>query len=142
MAEEGTLKSAGHTGVRDEGEANRPNCQMRDILDRIGDKWSMLSLTLLEDGPLRYSELRRRVDGISQRMLTLTLRGLERDGLVARTVTPSTPPRVDYALTTAGRTLCRQLGPLIAWAEEYRPYIVASRGRYDARTAADGGAPR
>jgi DNA-binding HxlR family transcriptional regulator len=105
---------------------------MRDVLDRIGDKWSMLVLGLLAGGPWRYSELRRAIDGISQRMLTLTLRGLERDGLVSRTVTPTTPPRVDYALTEVGRSLTVTIRELIEWAERHRPYITESRLRHDA----------
>lgn len=88
-------------------------------------------IALLGDGPLRYSELRRRIDGVSQRMLTLTLRNLERDGLVARTVTPQTPPRVDYALTELGRTLFERLRPVLDWAEENHASIAASRERYD-----------
>ncbi|MET7328932.1 helix-turn-helix domain-containing protein [Nonomuraea sp. NPDC005650] len=111
---------------------NTPGCQLRDILDRVGDKWSVLVLHLLGDGPKRYSELRRAIEGISQRMLTLTLRSLERDGLVERTVTPTSPPRVDYALTPVGATLSTEVAGLIAWAERHREYVAASRVRYDA----------
>ncbi|RJL27175.1 winged helix-turn-helix transcriptional regulator [Bailinhaonella thermotolerans] len=110
-------------------------CQLRDVLDRVGDKWSALVMALLGQGPRRYSELHRAIEGISQRMLTLTLRGLERDGLVIRTVTPTTPPRVDYALTPAGRTLSIELASLIRWAELHREYVTESRRRYDEREA-------
>ncbi|MFF0436144.1 winged helix-turn-helix transcriptional regulator [Streptomyces sp. NPDC004327] len=106
-------------------------CQLRDVLDRVGDKWSVLIMALLGDGPRRYSELRRSIDGISQRMLTLTLRSLERDGLVIRTVTPSTPPRVDYELTPVGQTLSREVASLIKWSEEHREYISMSRLTFD-----------
>jgi DNA-binding HxlR family transcriptional regulator len=107
------------------------DCPVRDVLGRVGDKWSVFVVILLKDGPMRFNELRRSIEGISQRMLTLTLRGLERDGLVTRTVTPSTPPRVDYALTTSGRTLLGPLQSLVEWAEGIRPTIRNARSRYD-----------
>src|SRR4051812_16189065 len=84
---------------------NVAECHLREVLDRVGDKWSVLVIYLLGDGTRRFTELLRSIDGISQRMLTVTVRGLERDGLVTRTVHPVVPPRVDYALTTLGRTL-------------------------------------
>jgi DNA-binding HxlR family transcriptional regulator len=132
MAEEGTLTRARHIDVREPIGEDHPSCQLRDVLDRVGDKWSVLVMTLLGGGSLRYSELQRAIEGISQRMLTLTLRGLERDGLVERTVTPTSPPRVDYALTPVGRTLSAQVSGLITWAEQHREYVAASRQRYDA----------
>ena len=104
-----------------------------DVLARIGDKWTVFVVRLLADGPMRFNELKRAVDGISQRMLTLTLRGLERDGLVTRTVFPTVPPRVDYALTDLGQTLITMLQGLGEWAIEHRPRIVAARAAYDAR---------
>ncbi len=107
-------------------------CPIRDVLDRIGDKWSVLVVGLLHDGPLRFGELRKSIDGISQRMLTLTLRGLERDGLVTRTVTASIPPRVDYELTKLGRTLLEPIMALAAWADVHRGAIQDARRRYDA----------
>jgi DNA-binding HxlR family transcriptional regulator len=113
--------------------ASPKDCPVREVLDRIGDKWSVLVIALLRDGPMRFSELRRSIDGISQRMLTLTLRGLERDGLVARTVTPTTPPRVDYELTELGRTLIEPIMALAAWAEKHRKAIQAARARFDRR---------
>ncbi|GGS98284.1 transcriptional regulator [Nonomuraea spiralis] len=125
------MARVGHTDVRDPIGEGHPTCRLRDVLDRVGDKWSVLVMNLLGDGPKRYSELRRSIEGISQRMLTLTLRSLERDGLVERTVTPTSPPRVDYALTPVGQTLSVQVSGLIAWAEEHRPYVATARARYD-----------
>ena len=100
---------------------------VQSILSRIGDKWTVLVVTLLHGGPARFNELRRSIDGISQRMLTLTLRSLERDGLVSRTVYPTIPPRVDYALTPVGRSFMEPLEGLIAWAEAHAAGIKASR---------------
>lgn len=117
--------------VPDQVGAGLTLCQLRDVLDRVGDKWSVLVMALLGGGPRRYSELRRSIDGISQRMLTLTLRSLERDGLVIRTVTPTTPPRVDYALTPVGETLSTEVSALISWSEQHREYISLSRRAYD-----------
>ena len=117
------------------------DCPVRDVLDRIGDKWSVLVVMLLADGPRRFSELRRAVDGISQRMLTLTLRQLERDGLVSRTVHASVPPRVDYALTDVGQTLRGPLTALATWSEAHRGYITRSRAAYDARAQHQAEAP-
>ena len=107
------------------------DCPVREVLSRVGDKWSVLIVAVLRDGSMRFSDLRRSIDGISQRMLTLTLRGLERDGLVTRTVTPTTPPRVDYALTPLGRTLLEPIMALAEWAETNRPAIHTARRRYD-----------
>ncbi|MEU4287640.1 helix-turn-helix domain-containing protein [Kribbella sp. NPDC026596] len=131
MAEEGTLDRVPNIDVREPIGASHPTCQLRDVLDRVGDKWSVLVMDLLGSGPKRYSELQRAVDGISQRMLTLTLRSLERDGLVDRTVTPTSPPRVDYALTAIGETLSDQVSGLIVWADNHREYVAESRARYD-----------
>jgi DNA-binding HxlR family transcriptional regulator len=132
MAEDGTLTRVPHIKVREPVDEEHPTCQLRDILDRVGDKWSVLVMNLLAAGPKRYSELHRAIDGISQRMLTLTLRSLERDGLVHRTVTPTSPPRVDYALSQVGETLRAPVHALITWAEEHRDYVATSRVRYDA----------
>ncbi len=110
------------------------DCQgVASILARIGDKWSVFVIRLLGDGPLRFNELKRRVDGISQRMLTLTLRGLERDGLVTRTVFPTIPPRVDYELTDLGRGLWQPVEALGKWANDHQAEIQAARARFDAR---------
>ncbi|MBU3061020.1 helix-turn-helix transcriptional regulator [Nocardia sp. NEAU-G5] len=131
MAQEGTSNIATNTAVREPITPIDHRCQLREVLDRVGDKWSMLVLDLLAGGPKRYSELQRAIDGISQRMLTLTLRSLERDGLVRRTVTPTSPPRVDYALTSVGATLSDRVRTLIEWSEQHRDYVAESRLRYD-----------
>jgi DNA-binding HxlR family transcriptional regulator len=107
-------------------------CPVREVLDRVGDKWSVLVVVLLGTGSHRFSELHRSIEGISQRMLTLTLRGLERDGLVRRTVHASVPPRVDYELSDLGRTLLGPLSALEDWAVTHQPDVVAARERYDA----------
>src|SRR5881397_3199841 len=106
---------------------------VREVLDRVGDKWSVLVVGLLDEGPMRFSELRRAIEGISQRMLTLTLRGLERDGLVTRTVFPTIPPRVDYELTDLGRGLSKPVEALGRWAIEHQPEIQHARTKFDAR---------
>lgn len=103
----------------------------REILERIGDKWSLYVVGSLHTGPRRFNELRREVNGVSQRMLTLTLRGLERDGLVTRTVFHSIPPRVEYELTELGRTLLEPVAVLIHWANNSRSAIEMARARYD-----------
>jgi DNA-binding HxlR family transcriptional regulator len=108
---------------------------VREILKRVGDKWSVFIVVTLGEGPLRFNELRRSIEGISQRMLTLTLRGLERDGLVSRTVYPTVPPRVEYALTKVGRTLLEPVQALASWAEEHRFEITAARDRRDEGSA-------
>ncbi|VTZ25850.1 DNA-binding transcriptional regulator, HxlR family [Methylocella tundrae] len=101
------------------------------VLSRIGDKWSVLVVMLLGDGPMRFNELRRRVGGISQRMLTLTLRGLERDGFVTRTVFPTIPPRVDYELTPLGHSLLVPVRELGAWAVRNVSVIEDAQRRFD-----------
>ncbi|WP_315799299.1 helix-turn-helix domain-containing protein [Bradyrhizobium sp. SZCCHNRI3043] len=109
------------------------DCRMvRDILDLVGDKWSLYIIATLKDGPVRFNELRRQIDGISQRMLTITLRGLERDGLVKRTLFPTIPPRVDYELTDVGRTLLAPVMALVTWANTNQENIQNARVRYDA----------
>jgi DNA-binding HxlR family transcriptional regulator len=103
------------------------------VLARVGDKWSVFVIMLLGGGPRRFNEIKRMVGGISQRMLTLTLRGLERDGLVTRTVFPTIPPRVDYELTDLGRGLSKPVEALGAWAHEHQPEIESARARFDGR---------
>ncbi len=110
-------------------------CPIREVLDRVGDKWSVLVVVLLGTRPHRFNELHRSIDGLSQRMLTLTLRGLERDGLISRTVYATVPPRVDYALTDLGRTLLAPLSALADWANAHRLEILAARARYDSEHA-------
>jgi DNA-binding HxlR family transcriptional regulator len=102
-----------------------------DVLARIGDKWSVLVVSRLGERPLRFNELRRSIGGISQRMLTLTLRGLERDGLVTRTVFATVPPRVDYALTALGRDLLAPVSALGEWATRNQAKIANARERFD-----------
>lgn len=97
------------------------------VLDRIGDKWTIAVVGVLSDGPTRFNELLRQIDGVSHRMLTLTLRGLEQDGLVTRTVFPTVPPKVEYALTAVGRSLIEPLSTLSTWAEVNLPSIEAAR---------------
>lgn len=108
-------------------------CRARDVLDRVGDKWSAGVIYMLGSGTLRFSELLRSIDGISQRMLTVTLRGLERDGLVSRKVHAVVPPRVDYDLTPMGRTLLSTIQSLVEWADRHTADIDASRAAYDQR---------
>ena len=112
-----------------------------DVLARVGDKWSVLVVTRLGDRPMRFNELRRTIGGISQRMLTLTLRGLERDGLVTRTVFPTIPPRVDYALTPLGRDLLQPVSALGAWALRNQAKIARAREQFDGNCTAAGKKP-
>ncbi len=108
------------------------DCRMvREILDLVGDKWTLYIIATLKDGPVRFNELRRRIDGISQRMLTINLRGLERDGLVKRTLFPTIPPRVDYELTEVGRTLLGPVMALVRWANSNQENIKGARIRFD-----------
>jgi DNA-binding HxlR family transcriptional regulator len=111
-------------------------CPSRQLLDRISDKWIVLAMAALADGSRRYSELSRRLAGVSQKMLTQTLRTLERDGLVERTVTPSVPVRVDYELTELGRSLLAAIQPLKRWAEQHLDEVEECRRRYDGEPAA------
>lgn len=115
-------------------EYTEANCRAREMIERVADKWSMYVIHVLAGaGPLRFSELRRRVDGVSQRMLTVTLRGLERDGLVTRTMYPEVPPRVEYALTPLGGTLREIVHALIEWSGAHLKEVDAARARYDAQ---------
>ena len=110
------------------------NCHAHEMLTRIGDKWSVYVIHILGDeGTLRFNQLRSRVDGISQRMLTVTLRGLERDGLVKRTIYPEVPPRVEYVLTPLGKTLRELVRGLVRWAGAHLAEVDAARAKYDAR---------
>ena len=108
------------------------DCRMvREILDLVGDKWTLYIIATLRSGPVRFNELRRQIDGISQRMLTINLRGLERDGLVKRTLFPTIPPRVDYELTELGRTLLAPVMALVTWANSNQENIRGARARFD-----------
>ena len=108
--------------------------RVNQVIGRIGDKWSVLVIVLLQQKPHRFSELKRGIGSISQRMLTLTLRGLERDGLVDRTVTPSVPPRVDYELTELGRSLAEPVKALGSWGFQHLDQIAGAQARYDAKS--------
>lgn len=146
MAEGGTSKSPGTPGGT-AGEHDdcwdafqwdsREDCEVRQILDRIADKWSLLVISLLERRTMRFNELRREIDGISQRMLTVTLRHLERDGLVCRTVYAEVPTRVEYCLSPLGRTLLGTIQSLVTWTEEHQYEIARARQEFDAAQAAD-----
>jgi DNA-binding HxlR family transcriptional regulator len=107
------------------------SCLAREILDRIGDKWSVYVIDALASGTRRFSELRREVDGISQRMLTVTLRALERDGLIVRHVYPVIPPRVEYSLTPLGRSLLAIVEALVAWSADHVNDVERARYHYD-----------
>ncbi|WP_328749604.1 helix-turn-helix transcriptional regulator [Streptomyces sp. NBC_00285] len=139
--EEGTSKSPSNCAGTDHGDADpfqwdtREDCQVRQILDRVADKWSLLVIALLENRRLRFTELRREIDGVSQRMLTVTLRSLERDGLVKRTVHPVVPPRVEYELTPLGGTLHATIRSLVTWTEAHQEEIAVAREAYDRRAA-------
>jgi DNA-binding HxlR family transcriptional regulator len=110
------------------------NCHAREMLVRIGDKWSVYVIHVLGDaGTLRFNEIKNRVEGVSQRMLTVTLRGLERDGVIARTIYPEVPPRVEYALTELGKTLRQLVRGLVKWSETHLKEVDAARAAYDAK---------
>ncbi|MGA4840895.1 winged helix-turn-helix transcriptional regulator [Streptomyces sp. G45] len=137
--------SAGHMAVTTPEPVREPvvrcetpqdECGVRDVLDRLGDKWSVYVVVELAGGVLRFKELQRRVHGgISQRMLTLTVRRLERDGLVKRTVYPTIPPQVEYELTELGHSLTHLIKSLADWSIEHRPAIAAARAAYDTAAA-------
>jgi DNA-binding HxlR family transcriptional regulator len=117
-----------HTGVP---ASAIDGCPVRDVLERVGDKWSVLLVAQLQAGPQRFSALLRGTEGLSQRMLTRTLRLLERDGLIAREVRPTTPPQVTYSLTPLGAGLADALTALTRWAVEHRDDVAAARAAYD-----------
>ncbi|WP_375452457.1 winged helix-turn-helix transcriptional regulator [uncultured Devosia sp.] len=114
------------------------NCSaMSDVLNRIGDKWSVMVVGILSySGTIRFNELKRSINGVSQRMLTLTLRNLERDGLVTRTIYPEVPPRVEYGLTELGKTLTGPISELWDWSAQHHATIIDARTIYDARQSA------
>jgi DNA-binding HxlR family transcriptional regulator len=112
-------------------------CLSREVLDRVGDKWSVMVIHQIGAGTVRFTELRRSIGSISQRMLTVTLRGLERDGIVTRTVYPVIPPRVDYTLTPMGRSLLATICQLVAWADSHLGDVEAARAAYDARRTSE-----
>src|SRR5215831_16206146 len=124
--QEGTRMIPGDLHVAEDCRA------VSEVLARVGDKWTVLVVSAMGDGPKRFNELRRALGSISQRMLTLTLRGLERDGLVTRTVFPTIPPRVDYELTRLGRSLLEPVSGLGLWARQNRIAVQVARRRFDA----------
>jgi DNA-binding HxlR family transcriptional regulator len=119
--------------INSRGDVYNGNCPTRQILDRIGDKWTALIIGLLEDGTMRFSALQHSIGGISQKMLTQTLRSLERDGLVTRTIYAEVPPRVEYALTPLGKTLCAPIRAVREWAETNIESVSTAQTQYDAR---------
>jgi DNA-binding HxlR family transcriptional regulator len=114
---------------------DNPDCLIRDVLTRIGDKWSLYVVFELGAGSRRFNELHKSVEGISERMLTVTLRSLERDGLVARTVFPVVPPRVEYKLTDLGTSLLTSVSALICWTTDHVHDITKARAAYDAKAS-------
>ena len=131
-AQERRNLSLSHMDVPGERDRQHDCRRVTPVLNRVGDKWSMQVVMTLASGPRRFSELKRSLDGVSQRMLTLTLRGLERDGLVNRYVTPTIPPRVDYELTELGNSLREPVKALGQWALDHIDCIFAAQQRYDA----------
>lgn len=123
------MPSRRNTDVPDQVMAQA--CPVREVLDRVAGKWSILVIVAAAPRPIRFTELERAIDGISRRMLTLTLRNLERDGLLVRTVYPTVPPKVEYSLTEIAHELHSALASLTGWAEVHRHTIVAARARYD-----------
>ena len=121
--------------AREAYDAFLATCPARKLLARISDKWVSLVLAALADGPCRYNDLARKIAGVSQKMLTQTLRTLERDGLVSRTVTPSVPVRVDYELTALGHSLLDPIKHLKAWAEDHVPEVREAQESYDRRAS-------
>ena len=122
------------TEAADSDSAGQTGCRTREVLDIVADKWSLLVVRNLKAGPRRFTELKRSVDGISQRMLTLTLRNLERDGILTRTVHNVMPPNVSYQLTPMGTTLLEATAPLLRWSIEHLALIDSARADYSART--------
>lgn len=137
--QEGTEISSGHPAETAlglwRGDVYAANCPTRLLLDRIADKWTVLLLTTLEVEPMRFNALKRRIEGVSQKMLSQTLRQIERDGLVTRTVEASVPVSVTYAITPLGLTLVQALQPVIDWAETRMPEVARSQSAYDQRPA-------
>jgi len=137
--QQGTFPTPGHSdetgGLR--GNAYARDCPARQILDRIGDKWTVLILLLLGDGDVRFNELKRRIDGVSQKMLSQTLRALERDGLVIRGVKATAPVAVTYGITPLGNGLLTALRSMIDWAETHMVEVEAARRDHDCRNGTD-----
>jgi DNA-binding HxlR family transcriptional regulator len=135
MTQAQVIEIGGRRGNRQSAELNSA-CPVRDVLDRVGDKWSALIVRELARGPLRFGMLRRAIEDISQRMLTETLRHLQRDGFISRKVIPTTPPQVEYALTEMGQSLHTALGGLALWSEQNHNAIRAARNQFDSAQSA------
>jgi DNA-binding HxlR family transcriptional regulator len=131
MSQRNTGVTAGRTQERTVAVDPAAGCPVREVLERIGNKWSIQIIISAAAGPIRFTELERSIEGISRRMLTLTLRSLERDGLVIRTVYPTVPPKVVYTITDTARELYESFLTLMNWAERHRSTIAASRAAYD-----------
>lgn len=129
--------TVGITGVPQQVGPGAAGCPVRDVIDRVGDKWSVLLVAQLRSQPRRFSSLLRGTDGLSQRMLTRTLRLFERDGLVARSVAATTPPQVTYSLTSLGHSLAEALDPLTRWALDNRTAVESAREDWDARSGSE-----
>jgi DNA-binding HxlR family transcriptional regulator len=140
IAQGGTILSDTHIDVCEGGHSPEERRAFADILARIGDKWTVLVVGVLAHGPRRYSQIFKLVEGVSQRMLTLTLKSLERDGLVTRTVYPTNPPRVDYELTERGKTLTAPLHLLWTWAQANRTAIEGARRDFEQQSSKNGAA--
>ena len=138
---EGTLELPGHCRLTSNYDVLqwdvREGCEVRQTLDRIADKWSLLAIALLDKRAMRFAELRRSIAGISKKMLATTLRQLERDGLVARTVYPTVPPQVEYSLTALGVSLHEAVQSLVVWSETNEANIAEARARYEARATVE-----
>jgi len=134
--QEGTQTSSGHLAETRAGDVYAAACPTRQLLDRIADKWTVLLLTTLDGGPMRFNALKRHVEGVSQKMLSQTLKQMERDGLVSRAVEATVPVTVSYAITPLGETLVEALQSIIDWAEIRMPAVDAARDAYDARDTA------
>lgn len=132
--QDGTPTSPGHFQETIRGDAYARECPTRQLLDRIGDKWSVLILLLLGEEEMRFNRLKRRIDGVSQKMLSQTLRSLERDGLVTRHAVATVPVTVSYRITPLGRDLTASLRLMIDWAETRMPEVTDAQARFDARS--------
>jgi DNA-binding HxlR family transcriptional regulator len=140
IAQGGAILSDTHIDVCKGGHSCKERRALAEILARIGDKWTVVVVGVLAHGPMRYSQIFKLVEGVSQRMLTLTLKSLERDGLVTRTVYPTNPPRVAYELTERGKTLIVPLHLLWTWAQANRTAIEGTRRDFDQQRSKDGAA--
>ncbi|MEU0505373.1 helix-turn-helix domain-containing protein [Nocardia sp. NPDC005998] len=138
MSVTNTAVTAQVAGTIPEGPCGDDDCGIRDVLDRLGDRWTVLVIVELSKGVRRFRELERAIPGISQRMLTLTTKRLCRDGMVERIAYPTIPPQVEYRLTETGRSLAAAIGALADWSREHRDVITSARQRWDVEHGVDG----